>query len=660
MTKAQVNDWLLRLFGLVGLLATVVLAGHRSKYPVLFGLYSTRYAVMLLGLVVVSLGLMAVSVPRWRGRWLTEPDDTASPRLAWSILVFGWLSLPASFFSLRAILPAGENRDLLISFALIALAVMFGLVLWRRGFAVGSGLRPHLLWLTLLFAFQLLVVALVIGKVPYVNLTDELWYIGSAQKQFENVSRHVSFSPERNAQNWINMFVIWPVQGAYQAVFGVGILQARFFMLLVAWLATPFIYLISRRIHGPTAALFAAAISIYIPIHSNWAVNHVWMVTANVIALYAFLRFWQSQERDRGWQWSLFSCGLLATSSVEGHVYGAAYVPVFGLLLLWQLWQKRSQGATKLLHWLIAFLTGVGCFVLFYLFYHIYLPAVPLQNIPTIISATLEAERVFGESAHGIGITYGNIWKLAQYYVFSNIYEFLLLILVTSYLIWSRRRDELLVLILHGGAFLIIFSQLAHVNRYYLIFPLPLVSLGFGALMKKLQNQSEQDEKILPVFRIGEIYVLLVFVTLFTLQAVSSYDDELATESWQNAQRQAEIGRNIDVLLPAGDFVIAGGKGYFLGMGNRTGYWGYFSFAWELDWAWPLELPQAIIVTLGEDDGFIGLADWMSKKDYAPVACYPLAIDAEDERVAILYSLPTIENDETPMNCSPEVLNWHD
>ena len=90
------NDYILRAVGLLGYAAAFLLATHNSKYPVVLGLYSVRYALVLSGLLMVSTGLLVLSVSRWRARFAQGPARAVSRRQAWGLALAGWLALPLS------------------------------------------------------------------------------------------------------------------------------------------------------------------------------------------------------------------------------------------------------------------------------------------------------------------------------------------------------------------------------------------------------------------------------------------------------------------------------------------------------------------------------------------------------------------------------------
>ena len=93
-------------------------------------------------------------------------------------------------------------------------------------------------------------------------------------------------------------------------------------------------------------------------------------------------------------------------------------------------------------------------------------------------------------------------------------------------------------------------------------------------------------------------------------------------------------------------------------MHHRLNYWTTFSFTWKLPKYWPLDPPQAIIVTLGRDDGYSGLAEWLAENEFRAIECYPILNDRNGAHTAIFYTLPELEVAEIQEGCTPEVLSW--
>ena len=123
--------------------------------------------------------------------------------------------------------------------------------------------------------------------------------------------------------------------------------------------------------------------------------------------------------------------------------------------------------------------------------------------------------------------------------------------------------------------------------------------------------------------------------------------------------RYVEIGKQIDARLPSEDIIIVGDHNYFLAMPHRSNYWSSFSFTWDLPEYWPLDPPQAIIVTVGVDEGWSGLREWISSNGFIPISCHSIESNGQEENaIAILYTLPEIISLSQDESCSPEMLEW--
>ena len=137
----------------------------------------------------------------------------------------------------------------------------------------------------------------------------------------------------RNADTWLYIVGFEPIYGAYMRVFGAGLLQVRFFSLLLAWLTTPFLYLIARKLYGRSAALISAVFSIALPLHFVTARSDAWVATATSMALWCHVCAHDPKAR-----WPRlpgFLCGFIIFSAIDGHPYGAFFALAFTVLNLY-------------------------------------------------------------------------------------------------------------------------------------------------------------------------------------------------------------------------------------------------------------------------------------------------------------------------------------
>lgn len=643
-----------RLAGLpfAGALAALAwLLTRFSEEPVVLGRWSLNYA-WLLALVAAGTTLLGVfSVPAWRARLLRHSAQPASRRQAWALVVGGTLLLPVVGLALHTWLPVQES-SLMRALLLLTLAGLTLPVLWllRRSGAGAYTLqvrRPGL-WLALLVGVQLLQAALWVGVSPEVHRGGDLIVLNSGVRQGADL-RSFIMSPERNAETWFNFSMLWPLSGVYMQVFGVGVKQARFFYLLVSALALPFIALAARRLYGRTAAFAAVALGISIPLQYNWILAHSQVATATAIALYAMVR---ARDGRRPAAFGLL-CGCAAVSAVEGHFYGGAFALMFCLLWLWRWLDglRRGEGWRDAGFW--GFVAGGALFTLLWAGYHIALPGTALGDVPARIGETWAWEAAISNAAAQVGLTPQNVLAQLKIYLYSAPAELLLLGVVLVAALKRRAAADRTLFWLFGGATLLIALMLGHVNDYYLIFAFPFVCLWFGAWLRDLSGQQD-GEGVRLCF--SALYVLLAALGLYAIFGLVRAEERALREDQARHARMEAIGREIDGMLPAADIVVAGDPGYYLGMPQRLNYGVNFSFTWGEPRYWAFAEPEAIIVTLGVDEGYSGLGEWLDAHDFRPARCF--AIPELGEGVAMLYLSPRLMPEEAALDCAAEALAW--
>ena len=651
ITKERINDLLLRFFGILGFSALIVLSTHQSKHPVVFGIYSIRYALLLLGVVVVSTCLIVVSIPRLRQRLLRRPERVVPRRLAWALVIGGWVALLVSFVLLRTVLPIREENELTTSFILLSELAVMGGIFWRLGLGELRLSHHWLNWSIPIFILIMIPVLTVFhGRLPEYRLVDELLVSGTAWKQAHEPSAFVNLTADRNAQTWANFSMLWPVVGLYMRLFGAGWVQARAFYLFLLFLASPFIYGVTHRLYGRVAAVCAALLSIAIPIHHNWSLSHGYVATATAIALYSYVRSKSSKKQQHLW---LLFCGFFALSTVEGHYYGLAVAAMFGLLQLQELYVSWRQNNFEIKN-TAALLFGFVFFFILWYYYHVSIPNINPSDLPEIILNTYA-----WEDARGENFSPYILWKSFQLYSFINPFELVILLIgVLLALLRFGKQDRLLLTILFGSMILVSLV-LAHINDFKFVFFMPFVCILGGAVTLHVRRSIGQGKNVLtPSLHILLLYLVVSMLLLFTFQVYAVSNRTNIQARLLEQQERAEIGRTIDSLLPKNEIVIAGDSGYFTGMHHRLNYWATFSFTWKLPKYWPLDPPQAIIVTLGWDDGYSGLAEWLVNHYFQAIECYSIKKARNEAYAAILYALPELELSQTQGSCTPELLGW--
>ena len=644
----------LRVFGFAGILIFFWLALHQSKNPAVLGRYSFPYSLALSGTLLASLFLLILGNSSWRNQLYKRRAQTTDKNKALYGIIVSWFVLPACYIFLRNVIPANDDRVLTINFVLIFVVVFIGGLFWW--YRLGE-IHFNQRWLFLVFPIYLLILLPLIialhGKIPEYRLIDEMFFSGTAWKQAHDPFSLINISADRNAQTWANFSMLTPLAGFYMKVFGAGWLQARAFFLFVLFLASPFIYGLTGRLFGRTAAIFAVLLAFSIPLHHNWALSHGYVATATAIALYAFVRIKQIEKHKYFWQ---FVCGFFALSAVEGHFYGLAFTFTIVLVQLWQLYVDRRQRRRDAYSLFITYLIGTASFLVLWFVYHIALADISLFDYPEIISQTYA-----WEDARGDRLSPFILWKSLQLYAFINPYEMTILIGSVLLATLRKQKEDLFLLFVLFVALLVISLVLAHINEYYFIFFMPFICiLGGKAFASKNRVRDKTDPEKSHSVSVLSIAIFVLILQLFIIQLFEVTNRQDFYMRLAEQREKAAIGSEIDQLLPIDEIVIAGDSGYFTGMHHRLNYWTTFSFTWKLPKYWPLDPPQAIIVTLGADDGYSGLADWLVENDFQAIECYSISKARNEAFAAILYTLPKLNLSRTQESCTPELLGWLD
>lgn len=655
-SRLSATDIGLGLLTAGGVAVWLLLAGHVSQAPTVLGRWSARHTFLLALAGGATLVAGALGVPAWRARLLRRPARAVTRRQAWGLLGGGLALLPVAAAALWWLLPLrqGGLSTVLLMLTVTGLTLPALLLLQRSGAGEQAlTLRRPRLWLLLLFAGCLLLVAAFIGRLPIPQIAAEIWSMAGGIRQFQDPRNFISLAPDRNAHTWFHFFAWWPLSGAWMQLFGAGFHQARFFYLLPGWLALPFLYRGARLLHGRTAAFAATAMAMFIPLHYGWAYPFNQVFAANSIALCAWVSARAAGGR-RPLLWR-YVCGFSAVSAVDGHPYGLAFALMFCVLQVAEFLRGPRDGqAARALR---AFVAGCGSYSLLWGGYHIALPGLYLSELPGILRQTWEWESRIGASQYGVGLTAGNLVHMARLYLYHLTHEFLLVLPVTGLTLWQWRRVDRPLLAVFLGSALLIGLVLGHVNEYYFLFFLPFICIWFGAWLARLRPAAAGA---LPrgAVRLSFVatYLLGATLLLYALQAAVMANSAGLMRARAVMQRLEAAGREIDALLPAGDIVVAGHAGYYAGMPQRLNYASGFSFTWEQPAYWPLAEPQAIIFSRGVDEGYSGLGHWLRERDFRAAGCF--AVPEHGAGVAVLYVLPELLPPEGDTKCGPADLAW--
>ena len=622
VAKGQSRKHFFPLLATASLVVLLLLARHTSTGPEILGRWSPGFAALLAIQALATLSLTVLCFPALRKRILKRSEWLASRRKAWA-QVLAMLAALVLFHALLRnwIFPAKDPiQALIVAFLLIFVVSLTLLMMWRNG----SATLIVRIRLPLLFFFfivvNLLLVSLFLGKAPPIAIWDETQAVGTSVRQFLFPDRFIHLRAHRNASTWFYNLGMWVLTGGWLNIFGVGILQARFFSLLVAWLGVPFLYLTASKLSGRKAAYIAAVLGLALPLHFVTARPDVWVATAFSIALCCYVHARNPEATRPGLLCCL--CGFFAFSSVDGHPYGIAFTLMFCVLFLPSFIRMiRGNGNKHAQNRISGFVAGCAGYLVLWIMYHIALPGVNLAAIPQLLNATIEYETSMAGETSGPGRFSEYALRLAHNLLYYHPYAAVLTLFSLVVCLLKGRKEVHETLLFAAGVAVILLILMAHFSPHYLVFFLPFVCLWSGTGLSALFPAS-----VKPYFRngpqwpLGPIYFVSAFLLLGTIQLTEIAT--LYTDSLKSTRAFISIGQEIDRMLPDENIVVAGTVETYLGMTWRMNYGGSCGFTWGDDKSWPLDSPRAVIYTQGWDMGCDSLPEWLNDHDFRPARCF--------------------------------------
>ena len=443
----------------------------RSNVQVsILGRYSLRDFIYLLNMLGLAICLGLLSIPAIRERILRKAPGELSQRKVNLIVCAGIFLIPVIYPLIRFI---SQGHSLTFAFryminVLSILCILALTVFLHRYRQLSTDFRG-ISWrwiILLLFLFHVVLIALVFGNVPELYLADTPLTTGNSILQTRNFGSFPNLHTERSSTAWLNNPFLWVISGSFQLMIGVGWLQARAFYLVIGMLACPFVYLTAKRLYGSIAGWTAALLAFYIPLHYNWARADIWVATATAIAIYCY--FSSHGDDTKRVKVASFACGFFIVSTIDGHFYGIAFAIVFCLLYVWAQLRHFRHHNWRLKPAFTYFVLGCAAYSLFWLWYHVYLPGVYLEEIPRLFAQNYSWEaQVFSTSKTGIVRILENAYLLLRRYFHQQPQELFLYIFLIAMAIGRRKRVDLILLSIFIGSVLIFGIIMAHHNKYY-------------------------------------------------------------------------------------------------------------------------------------------------------------------------------------------------
>ena len=668
--RKDLQTIILRLLALVCFLLFCVMTLRTSVQASILGRYSLRYFTYLLTMLGLAICLWLLSIPSIRERILRKAPGELSQRAVNLIVYAGILLIPVVYLFI-GLLSSEHSWPFALKYGIDALSILCILALTvflHRYRQLPTDFRG-ISWcwiLLLLFLFHIVIIALVFGYIPGLDLVDEPFVTGNSILNARNFGTFPSLRPgERNSVTWLDNPFMWVVSGSVQLLIGAGWLQARAFYLVIGVLTSPFVYLTAKRLYGSIAGWTAALLAFYIPLHYNWARADIWVATATAIAIYCYFSSRDSDaKRTRA---ASFACGFFIVSTIDGHFYGIVFAIVFCLLHLWE--QLRHFRRWRLKPAFIYFAMGCGAYSLFWLWYHVYLPGIHLGDIPRLFTQNYAWElQVFSTGKTGIVKILEDAFRTLRQYISQQPHELFLYVFLVAMAIGRRRRADLILLSIFIGSVLIFFSIIAHPNKYYYVFWMPFLAIWFGGFLQDICGRVN-SARVLQPKRIsnGALLFLVAVLTVYEGKAIEGAAQPAAIRNRIQLEDMIGAGRQFDDILPEEDIKIAGNLPFYLGMPLRLNYHGRFLHEPIVSYNWNAELPEALILLLDYHERWPEIADYINEHSFVAAACIPLTKmdnlfgnEQGKKFTAALFLHPDYAPDTPPDSCSPVMLAWLD
>ena len=656
----------LRLLAVMSLLLFGLMLPEHQRYHSVLGRYSLRYTIYSLEILALAICFALLSVRAYRERLFCKVKGHLTPRVA-NLIVYGALASIPIFYALHRLI-LRERQKGYIDNSLLILLLLPLLAAWllnRYGQLENHG-SPWRLLVVALFVLHLLIIANFLGDIPPFHAVDDPWEVAAAVRIARNPGslNSINFA-DKNFE--FNAPFFQQITGNVLSLIGEGWLQARLFYLFIGALACPFIYAIARRLYGPIAAWAAALLAFYLPFHHNWARPDIWVPTATTIALYFYLL--SRDEKTKQPQLASVACGFFIVSAIDGHSYGV----FFALSLsLWQLhseirhlhrngWQLRLSARFRY------YFLGCALYTLFWSWYHLVLPGIQLVDLPSLLANEYQWQGGLREEI-GLSRIFANIHNLLQLYQPMEAY---LGIVLTTIALYRRKREEFFLFFIFGCSVLLLVIILAHENRYYPQYWIPLWALWFGAAVQTLsQNMGrlthQNDRRRLGMSN-GAILFMVSALLMLTVLVYEKSNRPVNLRQRIEYESMVDAGRELDEYLPSEDIHILGNYPMLLSMLWRDNY----HPKWRGQYLLPGKdgiKPDAIIIVpdLEPWSYTADLRDYLAANSYNPAVCLSFP-DPKDEwwqvvgegktYTAMLYLLPEVKARRVSDTCTPELLS---
>ncbi len=638
------------------LICLLLMLLHHSDEGVFFGRYSASYMLQL-GVMafffVISVIMVIVANRKKIGLGHVGTRHAVSLQnnriLKWLILKFPknqnnilppkyglYLSLilgSAVLIAIWLFLPGGRTQPAVALFSVYLMLTGSALLIWiARQTTFILPKSSDVFFVLLGIAITLMLSLRFVGQIPASLLYDEPWVtnwgVALWQTGTPQVPMYPLLSPER-ALAGSSWFV--PL-GAWLDIWGISLVNARWFWWLLGMMSVPFLALAANRVYGRTGAVLAAVLGLGLFLPHNYGRWDVGVLLALAIALYALASGWQSGR----WQWYAIA-GIATALSLEGHFISLRWIGAFGVIIAWEYFQVLRQKRRLFYAPFWAFVIGGLVGSLLFLFWHTLAWGIAPLAWWTELGQAYSAEAGLA-TAYGTGLE--RVGNMAQAWIIQTLVDYPLEtgLLVLGLLAWifkgnaSERRWLLLFLL----GTLILFMLQPKTSPFYAVHHLPFTILAGTSLLIKVSSATHNQR------------TLAWGASLFLVMSLSTaHVFWLVRSNTQNADQTIAVGYEIQHFLPPEIESVAARQPFYYGLSDRE--FVNIELFHNLNWQrWDTQLgllpPQAVIVTRGWDDVYPAVLDYIAAVQMVNIGCFALDIygGAADVYVLPEFAIPEV------------------
>jgi len=543
-----------------------------------------------------------------------------------TIAIF-WIFMPGTTF-----LPA------IALFRIYIVAVLSGVVfVYLYASTDHDILLPAMVWRVLFITGVILAVTITvryIGRIPASLYYDEPLVANYGWTCARDYVTGVEMLPPRDTDYLrVAIPIVYCIPGFFMKYFGTTLAIARLQGILIIWLAAPLIYFMAKRLYGIEAAIIATIVMLLFPLMHNHLRSDPYVAFILTVSLYCYTR-----AREHPAWYLHFLTGFALAFSIDAHQLGLRFVPVFGLLYLWD-YIRAIREQKRFMVYRPFFIFAIGGFFyagIFYVLHVIYWANTDLTGALELINVAYDEQLTVGGNVGFWQRILNNISPWFIIYVVRHPVEMLILSAGMITAVRQFQESDRFLLYIFWLSWILYFFISPKPTPYYLVHHLPLVALFAGNFVHSTVKNGVHPASVFPVL------VVLVFFTANIL---------LASQSGQNADRLMDISFDIDAQLPEDVQMVTGHQVYFWGLAYRDFYDANTFAKHTVDEAiaeWGISPPDAIVWSVGLDE-HAALSAYIESQQMVAARCYPTWFFGGQ---TILYVLPQFAEQVEHTTCN--------